>query len=281
MAHIMVNACKKIMVLVLATSFATTPVKPISETTANIGSAIGGVAVGALSGGYCWYTLHQNHDLRTSPEYLFLVSALVAAGCGGITWYILYQILHGYTPQGRINAARAIINNIANDALVKGSRGASDEIIKKATLICGSSYPLVLAREKLVAFVHSLGAAQELLTLADNDIRSDISLSHLGKQSERLNIKISELSQTIEAYLEIITQHADYRFQVNYYEKHLEAERQRAHEKALSDQRLSHESWEKNMDRWHDTSEKDKDRELKQNIVNQTQNRPTTVNINI
>jgi hypothetical protein len=156
-----------------------------------------------------------------------------------------------------------------------------DEIVNKATLICGTSYPLVLAREKLVASVHSLGAANDLLTLADNDIRNDASHSPLRKQCDRLRVKIQELSQDIEAYLEVITQHPDYRFQVNYYEKHLEAERQRAHEKELSDQKLSHESWEKTMDRWHDSSEKDKDRQLKQNIVNQTQNRPTTVNINI
>ncbi len=266
---------KKTLCASLLTFCLSIPIKPISETTAHVGSAVSGIAVGAITGAAIYL---KGFD-RTSNQMVRLgVSALTGAAVGGLTWYFVYQWLHSLTPPGRVAAAQLIIQHIGADRLASLGMD-TQELEAHVTARFGSSWPLVHAREHLMSMSTSLSIAQELLTKAYNEAQEVATYAALCNQCTQLNDKIAAYAATIEQYLVTITKNKKYDSQVKLYEKHMEAERQRQHEASLHHSTLAHDSWERNNDRWHQSSENDKKYHHQQTLLNQNPFRPTILNV--
>ena len=245
------------------------PAKPISETTAEVGSAAGGVALGAFVGGVTYLALDANRDLRNNGGTKILISTFAGLGSGVIFWWALRNHLYTFTPREKLRKAERIISTIEMDSLIARNFQTEEEIVRCINARFSSSWPLISSRTQFTNFIGGLNVARDVLVNARREMRADSSrYPGLLKQCDELLAKVPAIARLIEDRLSIITDHKDFNVQLKLFRKHEEAERQRQHEYGLQSNLLSHDSWEKTKDRWHDSSEKNQDRQQKQNIVN-------------
>lgn len=243
-------------------------VKPIHETTAKVGAVVGGVGVGALSGVGTYYGLDDGGAGGLNKNARLAIAGIVGMGAGALTWYLLDMFLHSLTPTGRVSTARLLIDTVEHDSLVNKKFSGEKELFSFITAHFGTSWPLVLGREHYMKLTTSLEAARQLLMVAYDEARGKSEYSGLIRQCEKLRQKIVDLAATIEPRVTTIANHEKYHFQVRLFEKHMEAERQRSHEKAMQAANLG-----------HDSVERERDRREKQNILAQNPLRPTILNI--
>jgi len=250
--------------LAAATTLPTVSVSPISERTATVGAALGGLAVGgATSGIVYWQT---KHTTLAVPERT-IIAALAGTIVGGLTWWGLSALLHSFTPQGKLLAAQKIIAQAEYDALISRNFTTSDELLNAVNIRFGTTWPLVLAREHFINMNRNLALAASMLISAEQEATRDGGFA-IASACKEYQARIPALIKTIEIYMTNIVHDPAYEAQVKNYEKHQEAERQRLHEAKA-----------KAEDRWHESREKQKDREFKQQIVNSNPQRPMMVSV--
>lgn len=243
------------------------PAKPISETTAEVGAAAGGVATCLLVGGFTGLALYPEHDIPGPLKVV--IPAIAGLGSGALIWWTLRNYLYTLTPRERLRKAERIITTIEMDSLIARQFQTEEEIVRCVNARFSSNWPLVSSRTQFTNFVGSLNGARDALVDARREMRADSSrYPMLLKQCDELLAKIPAIAKVIEDRLSAITEHKDYNVQLKLFRDHEEAERRRRHEQSMQSNLLSHDRWEKTKDRWHDSYQRDKDRHQKQNIVN-------------
>lgn len=270
------NSCKKALYALMLVSSTCIPAKPISETAATVGAGVGGAVAGAAAGaGTYWIALKncQNEPLRLTA------SGLALLGVGGLTTYFLYQWLYSMTPPGRVAAASILIANASYDSLICNEFATHEALFSHSTARFGTSWPLVIARERYTTIKHNLDTARVLLNQAIQEAQGNSKYFTLCNQCTQLSQTINQIEKTIEPRINAITKNEKYDLQTQLYEKHMEAERKRAHEQSLQFNKLYHDSSERDKDRWHDDHKDNKKYQHQNNILNQNQNRPVMLNI--
>lgn len=236
------------------------PLCAIHENTAKIGSIGGGVAAGTLSAWLTSLVLNQS-----SQSTKLVVSGLVGLGVGGISWYLLDKYLHTLTPTGRFRAASDLISFVETDSLTVRNFQISEEIISHVNGRFGTSWPLVLARNQFMTMRNSLATAYSLLSASSNEAAGKLEYGDLCARCKAQQDKIAILADKIEQRLNVLVNDSAYQFQVSLHEKHLEKERNRQ----LKEREIAAKQNQKRQDRWHDSFEKNKDRELKERLAQQ------------
>ena len=226
-----------------------TPVKPISENTAKYGAIAGGVVVGAAAGVGGWYFLEkvQHMDRMTS----IILGVLAGGAAGGLTWWMLDAWLQTLTPRGKYLAALKVVTYVELDSLTARDFATIEELISHVNARFGSSWPLVLAREHCMSMASSLNSVLSSLQSAYYEAKESPEYATLCNNIQTLQEKIDKLAKRIEVRVNVIVGSQEYQFQVKLYEKHMEAERERAHQAKL-----------KQEDRWHDSAERERDRDF-------------------
>jgi len=222
-------------------------VQPLSESTAKYGAIAGGVVAGGLAGAGSYYYLTKEKHFE--PSTCALLSVLAGTAAGGLTWWALDAWLSSLTPRGKYRAATKLVGYVEADSLVNRDFASEKELIRHVNARFGTSWPLALAREQGMSLAASLSSARSLLASAYQEASGQPEYVTLCADCKNLEARIDQITKIIEPRVNVIINNKDYHFQVKLYEKHLEAERQRAHQEKM-----------KQDDRWHDSSERLKDR---------------------
>lgn len=273
-----------IVFLTIFLSFSTA--QPISEKTAEFVSVAGGTIIGGISG-ITTYALLAND---TPKNVNIPLSALVALGAGGVSWWCLSNFLFQFTPQGKylqtaaiVQKATRIVRSVELDSLLQNNFDCGLDVIGHINIKFGTNWPLVLARRHLNHLVSELTGAYETFTEVMDNIHRDQNKNNPDLY-ERYNAlynkcndcynKIPIIIITIEELMKPIVGHENFHHQTKLYENHQEAERQRQFEREKQQRELNQKQRELNDQRL----EKQRDRELKQNVL-QTGNHQVVVNI--
>ena len=269
---------QKILSLVIASAICChSQMYPLSENTAKIGSFAGGTAAGVGTGLITYFVILKQSNM--DPTVKAIVSSLAGVGVGGLTWWILDSILTSMTPTAKFKSASKIIAFIELDSLVSRNFGSSEELVNHVNTRFGTSWPLAIARNHTQGLINDLSHAHSILQSVYNEIQSNPEYLALRKQCKELENRINPIAKTIEDRLQVIVGNDKYQFQVKLHEQHVEAERQRAHEKSQKSSEMLHDSWQKMLDRDHERREKQKDRDHKDKILHENPNRPTILNV--
>jgi hypothetical protein len=278
---------KKLM-LVAFVAGVHTSAHPISETTATVGGVVGGVVAGAVSmyaaNEILGYKAPEGHGWAVPPLIdgktpRLVVSGLIGAGVGGLIGYAIYSMLYAQTPTARFAAAKAIIQSVSRNHLITKEFATIEDLTSYLTAYFGTSWPLLNARDAYMGLAYSLDTARDLLSKANDEAQNKAGYETLCAQCVEYNEKITQLAQAIEPRIVAITKHEKYEFQVQLYEKYKEGERQRVHEEKLQQDALSHDSWERFKDRWHDSSKEYSKQKHQDHILNTNPNRPVMLNV--
>jgi len=260
---------KKIFLISSFIVCAISPVKPLSETAKNIIAVTGGAAAG-IGAGLATKSVCENN--RLNGPFKPIAATVVSIGSGALTWYALDMWLSNFTPPGRVlNAAKAIAK--AESDFFVGARDLNERaVIEGVYSSFGTNWPLVLARTHILNLSGDLDYANELLDMAFNEALGQSQYYDLCQRCKSLKARIPALKERIVYSVNTISKDPSYKEQSILYEKHIEAERQRAHE-----------SYMQASQQWHDSIEKNKEREFKEKIVNKVNQpgRPTSININV
>ena len=269
-------------------------IQPISENSAKWWGAGTGVATGAIAGtcSYFFLTHGAKKDLKVRQDNLwfssengnidirpftYFASVLFGVGTGALTGYLVYQYLLNQTPQVRYLSAKEIVRRVLSDSLISSQFKSNREIVKQITFRFGTNWPLVLAREYFEGITNSLRISDTLLDKALLEAEKDTKLSSLCKKCTELKQQIPVIVDLIIKRMNVIIDSADYKFQVKLYQTHAEELKRREHE-----------SKEREKDRWTQyhihsdkINQKEKDRKLKENILNTHGKENVAVNVNI
>ena len=260
---------KKIFLALSLVVCAVMSVKPLSETAKNIIAVTGGAAAG-VGAGFATKAICEENGLN--GDFKPISSTIVGVGSGALTWYLLDMWLYNFTPPGRVfNAARAIAKAEA-DFFVRSESLDERAIIEAAYAGFSTNWPLVLARSYILELSEGLDYASEQLDIAFDEASGGGAYYELCKRCRMLRTRIPALKERIAYVISVIAKNPSYRDQAALYEKHMEAERQRAHERNMQvSQQI------------HDSIEKSKEREFKEKIVNKVNQpgRPTVINVNV
>ncbi len=285
------------VIAALCSSFSTA--RPIHKNTARTGAIIGGIATGAIAGFITNQALKSGQVDGATRTLVSLLSS-GAFGVGG--WLLLDYILQQYTPEGKIKYAENIISDLDNDFLLNRNVHAGSIDISSVNVCFSGSWPLVRARNHLTTLNDKLVSAYKNLISAYNEAQSSPSdYPGVAQRCKALLGRLPQLEKTIKNLTNFVISHPDFNFQSNLYEKHLEAQRQRAHEQNMQfSQQLhdsserqndrhhdrverhkdrTHTSVEKDLDRWHTSYENEKDRDFKREVLRDNEYRPITLNI--
>lgn len=232
--------------------------KPISEGTADLTAALGGVVAGGIGGAVAYTALANNlpnSDLNTP------LAVVAALGSGALTWWCLSKMLFPYTPRGKYQQAAKIVRTTELDTFIQNNFSCAQDVIGHVNIKFGTNWPLVLARRHLNHMVSDLSNAYELLdeameTLRDNKNKKNLALFN---RCNDLYNTIPAIIITIEELMKPIINHNDFQHQTKIYENHMEAERQRQFER---------EKQQREYDQKR--REKEKEREFKQNVLQNT-----------
>ena len=268
----MKNYVKTKILILLTFCLVTVSTQPLSEKTAKYGAIAGGVAAGTLTGLFTHYGFLKNSNIN--PTMKLLLTCLPAAGVGGLVWWLLDDYLFSLTPRGKCLAAEKIMRWIEMDSVIFKDFYSAEEFISHVTVRFGTSWPLVLSRNHLMLISTNLSQVQSLTQSIRSETSGNAEYADVLTRCQAMEAKFQSIATKIEQTINYLAKNPDYAFQVQLHEKHLEAERKRAHEQSLKQQDHSHDSWERSKDRW----EKDKDRQLKKELV-QGNNRPVMVSI--
>lgn len=315
--------------------------QPLSENMAEMLSVGGGVVIGGAAGAGTYY-IADNYTHNNT--YKLIAGGIVGGGVGYLSYSGLHSWLYGKTPTARIAAAKAIVFAAAqtleqieqnlttsfNDRVVKKNFDNDALFIAHVNARFGTSWPLVRAREFLLAIprdarnsvdsLHRLAeSAREPLDLAMNEMRSSggyISLKHDGdsivsaiksiqnKCVELKNNDIVQLAALVEIPLVTIVQQDNFAFQVELYEKHVEAERQRRHAEEEAARRRQHElemqqnalaverarvqiegtkvaldHVDRHVEREHESAENRRKRQHQRDVLRENRGRDVTLNV--
>jgi len=237
-----------------------TQVQPVSENTAKYGSIAGGVVVGGLTGAGTYYYLTRAMQPGMNANTAMLVSVLAGGAAGGLTWWMLDSWLSSLTPRGKYKAATKLVGYVEADSLVNRDFSSEEELVSHVNARFGTAWPLALAREQSMSLAASLNSARGLLASAYQEASGQPEYVTFCSDCKNLEVRIDQLAKRIEPRVNVIVNHKDYHFQVKLHEKHLEAERQRAHQAQLNQANLSHDSSERDKDRDFTGNQKRTDR---------------------
>lgn len=243
----------------------TPQIKPLSESSAKYGALAIGTGIGVGTGALTYFGLKNtiNNPARIA------VAVISAAVAGSISWGAAYYVLNSLTPQSHFASARRLVQLVELDSLISRNFPTPDSFYGYIGTRFGTSWPLVQTRQHLIKLSNHLTQARSLIASCCAEARQTPALHYLCKESEVLLKKIPYLTQSIEEKMGFISQNVDYRRQVEIHERHAEAERERKHQE-----------WLKTQDRWHDSSEKRKDRKFKKEAISQS-GRVTSLNVTI
>jgi hypothetical protein len=267
---------KKTLIACLMSTTIMTHVKPISETTAHLGAIAGGLIAGGATG---IGTYSLAFDNRSNQNIRKIVSILSGAAAGGLTWYLVHKWLYSMTPPGRFATAQAIIFNVSFDSLIAREYRTEQDLFSHVTARFGTSWPLVIARERYMSMSSGLLEARSLLNSAYQEAQNNPSYTSLCAQCQQLQQKISDIAPIIENRLTVITKNEKYDLQTQLFERHMEEERHRQHEQHLQYQALAHDSYQREADRKNERQRDENRYQHQQNILNQNYNRPVTLNV--
>lgn len=251
--------------------------QPIHETNAKVSAAAGGAIVGGLAGALAYYFC--DHTLsRDAKTAIAIISGGVA---GGISWYVLREMLYSMTPTGRVEASHALISETKHDPLVSRSFTNPEELFSLIVSRFHSNWPLIEARARYLVLSKNLETANMVLRHVMLEIRGARGYEDLVEQCNSLINSISEFAQIIELRISKITRHEKYNFQVNLFEKNQEADRKRKHEHAILAAQKAHESAERERERMARQRDIIAKQHHQQNMISQAgrQNIPTAFNI--
>ncbi|MFH1832042.1 MAG: hypothetical protein ABH827_04565 [bacterium] len=202
-----------------------TTVKPISEDAANMWAIASGVGVG-LTGA----VTGSQVDTPAGRLLMFAVSCVA----GGFTWWVLSEYLHTLTPAGRIECVEKVVREVSCDEFVARKFETDFDVISYVNFRFFSNWPLVDAKNMLVNFSGSLKLMRNNLIEAKREIVDNpIKYKNYSQSCDVLFQKIPALIEIIEQRMASILMCKDFSVQLRLYECHLEAERQRAHERDL------------------------------------------------
>ncbi len=180
-----------------------------------------------------------------------------------------------------------IIHAVENDPFVKRCISTTnDEFANYTNIRFGTNWPLVLSINYIKKLDQDVENALKYTSIVNDD-----SSAIAAVRNQLASIAFS-LKSFLEKQMSLVTNYKDYLFQVNLYENHQEAERQRAHEAALKASERAHEaalraaeraheSYERHKDRWSAEAEKEKDRRLKQQALDMARNNNAPIMVGI
>lgn len=209
---------------------------PISETTAHVGAAAGGAIIGAGTG-FLTYSALQRQNL--SSGWRTGLSITAGAAVGGLSWYLLYKALYTMTPKGRFEHAQKVVSSVESAYILNRNFHSMDEFEAAMNTAYSTNWPLIETRDKLVALKNDLLMARDFINLVVTEIRGDYSYGSLDQNCKDLLERATVCLEKIENMMPFILKNDKYVLQVQLYEKHMEAEREREHEQKLLAEKLS------------------------------------------
>ena len=255
------------LLLLFCLGFFIESVNPLNEDTAKIISVAAGVTVGAFAG----YIVSDDNT-----NNLTIKSVLTGVGVGGLSGLIIYSILHSYTPEGRFANALIIANKIENNFLLVQDRMNTDELISYVSTEWDTDWYLVSAANSLLGLKKESKRGLFLLDKVMNEVGG---FHPLYESAKRLKAILYRAIPVIENRIAIIKQHPNYNLQVKL-----------RRDEIVRKDKLEHVSHENSMDRLHDSSEKQKDRDLEEHQADRKERfierldhngRPVSYNVNV
>jgi len=262
---------KKIALLgLIFTAGSNSTVSSISETAAYGFAALGGVVAGGATGAII---------AANQTEYSLTPIILGGAVVGAVTGGLLYLILESYTPNGHFRYASRIINQLSIDGLININIADADRATAGINAYFGTSWPLILAREKLMRDAQSLQSALHSLEEARSGAQADpMKYALITQGCGGLYYSAAIINEKIEAVLQFVSTHQKYDLQVQLYEHHKEKEADRAHKNQLMAAKLGHKFQEARLERDYKRTENQRDRDL---IAARAAHAPVQLNMNL
>ena len=189
-----------------------------------------GSAAGLVTAGGVYYVWSGNKFVPVCGGKL-AGSAALGVGVGGLAGYIAYRIALSNTPEARFEKAKEIIQNVWSDSLIGLDFTDSARFISMVNMSFGTSWPLVLGRQHFENKRNQLRSASYLIHRAHSEASKDYNLSWICDKCDELKRDISDILRIIEYRMNLIFNSYDYRKQVKIYEKYLEEEKKREHDR--------------------------------------------------
>jgi hypothetical protein len=223
--------CKSILSLVLSclvvsiTNFGS--VYSLTNTKAKVCTVVATLATGAAVGGLTALAVKDANWQKQNKVITAVAASAVGLGLGYLMWDAIFS---KYTPMNRILAAEAAVFMAQQDTLISMPFEDIDSFVAHVNVRFGTSYPLVLAREQLLAKATDLGFVLSMVYSAIRDSSGTNEAYEVARRGKVLEAKLPALTNVIEQKVRILVTMPEYKDQMIVYEKHLEAELQRQFE---------------------------------------------------
>lgn len=196
------------------------PIKPLQETTAQIGSLGSSAVLGVAAGTIIYNTILSNSD--ASKKAKLVISGITGLLVCSLSLHKLDEIFNSMTPSGRFSTAHKIISFAEADSLVARNFHSESEFLKHAHARFGTQWPLIYAQKQLISLRTNVLNAVNLLALSYTESEHKSEYDDLPQRCQARQKKAYIALSIIEDHINWIRENKEYIFQKTVYEKHLE-----------------------------------------------------------
>lgn len=205
-------------------------VNSLTNTKAKVAAVACSLATSVALAGASYGILKNSFEDWNNPEAKNIITGGFGIAGLGLGYLLFDHIFSQYTPSKRVHFSEAVVYMIETDSLFTQSFNSVDDLVMYVNARFATSWPLLLARERLVGMLNSLGDVLILTQKSEVDAINTSEYQNISGRCKALRFKLPAITKEVERKIDLIVRLPDYYAQRELFERYQEAERQRAFE---------------------------------------------------